>query len=347
MTRTKVLLGLALASVGVLISSTIPAKAALLAYEPFDYGAGEALTASAVWNGGSGFSQPWQPNLPSGANGYNQIIRAGSLVYVDSLGNQLVSSGNRIHITGDGSDLGDNTGGTRGNAQPRRAFSFSRGSNTETTWVSFLAIWNPVVVTPWWDEPKDEYLYYGRGTSVQLFQGTGSERLTIGTASQNSETGAVHPELPLAPNDTFRLVNRGSANYTVASTVPLTNLPPNSTANFVVIRIDHQAGDDRVNAPDTAYMWLNPVLTSQPDIANADVISFAGTAGYERDYWFDTLRLFAGGWNSTVGYGAADVDEVRVGETYWDVAPIPEPSAAVLCILGGLGLLVLRMRRKQ
>jgi len=333
-------------TLGILLSTGITAKADLLAYEPFDYAAGSVVDTNA--NGGFGFSQPWQPNLPSGANGYNQIIRAGSLVYVDSNGYQLLTGGNRIHITGDGSDQGDNTGGTRHNAQPRRAFSFSRGSATETTWVSFLAIWNPLVVTPWWDAAKGEYLYYGRATSVQLFQGTGSERLTIGTASQNAETGTVHPELPLAPNDTFRLVNRGAASYTVASTVPFTNLPPNSTANFVVVRIDHLAGDDRVNAPDTAYMWLNPSLTSEPDINNADVVSFAGTAGYERDYWFDTLRLFAGSWSSVVGYGAADVDEIRVGTTYWDVAPIvPEPSAAVLSVLGGLGLLVWRLRRKQ
>ncbi|MCX7722304.1 MAG: hypothetical protein N2379_04500, partial [Verrucomicrobiae bacterium] len=234
-------------------------------------------------------------------------------------------------------------GGTRHNAQPRRAFSFSRGSNTETTWISFLAIINPTVVTPWWDTNANTYAYYGRATSVQLFQGTASERLTIGTASQNAETD------PTLPNDTWRLVNRGSAAYTKASTVPLTNIPPNSTANFVVVRIDHIAGDHATNAPDTAYMWLNPSLTSEP-LTNAPdvVVSYAGTPGYERDYWFDTLRLFAGNWNSVVGYGAADIDEIRVGTTYGDVAPlVPEPAAAILSVLGGLGLLVLRMRRKQ
>lgn len=327
---------------GVLMLGATTARAELLAYEGFDYEAGSALTATTTWDGGFGFSQPWQPNLPSGANGYNQLIRAGSLVYIDANGNQLLTSGNRIHITGDGSDQGDNTGGTRANAQPRRAFSFNRGSNTETTWVSFLAIINPAVVTPYWDAGANAYLYYGRATSVQLFQGTSSERLTIGTASQNGETD------PNLPNDTWRLVNRGSPAYTVASTVPLTNIPPNSTANFVVVRIDHVAGDDRVNAPDTAYMWLNPSLTSEPDINNADAVSFAGTSGYERDYWFDTLRLFGGSWNSVVGYGAADVDEIRVGTTYWDVAPlVPEPSAVMLSVVGGFGLLLLRLRRKQ
>lgn len=341
MLKTKIVQVVGLTIIGVFLCAVSPAKAALLAYEGFGYDAGSVLDATAVWDGGTGFSQPWQANLPSGANGYNQIIRAGSLVYQDAYGNQLLTSGNRIHITGDGTADGDNTGGTRHNAQPRRAFSFARGNNDETTWVSFLAIINPTVVTPYLDPGTGTYLYYGRATSVQLFQGTGSERLTIGTASQNGETD------PTLPNDTWRLVNRGSAAYTVASTVPLTNLPPNSTANFVVIRIDHKAGDDRVNAPDTAYMWLNPSLISEPNTNNADAISYAGTPGYERDYWFDTLRLFAGGWNSTVGYGAADVDEIRVGETYWDVAPIvPEPAATVLGVLGGFGLLVLRLRRK-
>ena len=44
------------------------------------------------------------------------------------------------------------------------------------------------------------------------------------------------------------------------------------------------------------------------------------------------------------GNGAAtEWDEIRVGATYDDVAPIPEPSAA---LLGGLGLLALLRRRR-
>ena len=44
--------------------------------------------------------------------------------------------------------------------------------------------------------------------------------------------------------------------------------------------------------------------------------------------------------------GGATFDEIRVGATWADVAPIPEPSTFFLALLGGLGALGLIRRRK-
>ncbi len=281
-----------------------------LAYEPFDYEAGVGLDGNC--NGGYGFSEAWVPNLPSGGSLSNQLITAGSLYYTDAYGNTVMGIGNKVHITGDGTEAGDNTGGARANAQPRRALSFQRGNENDSTWVAFLAVRTglPYLYT---DGAGNE-IYYGRATSVQLFQGANSERLTIGRASQNGEPTNT------TPKDTWALINRGSPAYTSPTPVPLTNVPPNSTANLIIVRIDHQAGDDRINAPDTAYIWINPENIFNLPTENALAISFAGSG--ERDYWFDTIRLFAGNYNTTVGYGSADIDEIIIA--------VPEPTTLAL-----------------
>jgi hypothetical protein len=51
---------------------------------------------------------------------------------------------------------------------------------------------------------------------------------------------------------------------------------------------------------------------------------------------FDTLFFSA---DQSVGV----LDEIRVGSSYADISPIPEPSAA---LLGGLGALLLLRRRR-
>lgn len=341
MKRNKLVVGLVLASICVLISSAIPAKAVLLAYEPFDYAPAQSLIGL---NGGIGFNSAWLYNSSSHSN--NMVIVSGSFTYTDQYGNQLLTSGNRVHVTGDGSDQGDNTGGIRGtaSAQPLRVLSFYRGSGnveTETTWISLLALRtglpHPYEYTP------GSYLYYGRAASFQPFwvgdtnsTTQGSERIAIGRASQNGEAAT------LLPKDTWGALNRGAATQSVVSQVPLTNLV------FLLVRIDHVPGVNPGN--DTAYIWINPSsLVTEPLISTADItISASQFGSSDRDYNFDRIRLFGGSWNSTVGYGSIQVDEIRIGTTFADVTPlVPEPSAVVLSVLGGLGLLVLRLRRKQ
>jgi len=333
-TYTQLVLGLAI------ITGAYPALAATvtmeqlirawgltpLAYEPFDYQAGVGLDGNC--NGGYGFSEAWAPNLPSGGSLNNQLITAGSLYYTDAYGNTVMGIGNKVHITGDGTAAGDNTGGFRANAQPRRALSFQRGNENDSTWVAFLSVRTGL---PKLFVTNDIEIYYGRATSVQLFQGANSERLTIGRASQNNEP------LTILPKDTWALVNRGSAAYTSPTTVPLTNVPPNSTANLIIVRIDHQAGDDRANAPDTAYIWINPENILDLPTENALAVSFAGNG--ERDYWFDTIRLFAGNFRDDVGYGSADIDEIIIA--------VPEPTTLALFAICAAAALHGQRKRSQ
>jgi hypothetical protein len=322
---------LLLAAAAVIIGSPASARANLLAYEGFDYAPGNLTSAN---NGGIGFSGAWNPNLPSGSSPNNIQVLSGSLSYTDQFGNTLVTSGGRFFATGDGTEDGDNVGGSRHNAQPFRELSFSRGSDTEdhSTWISFLAV-RTGLPHPW---PADEpTVQYGRASALQLFQTT-SERIAIGRASQNSETS-----LPNITKDSWAIYNRGDANQTAASTAPLTDLV------FAVVRIDHIGG---ANNPgnDQAFLWLNPAnLLEAPDISEAITISASQFANNDRDYNFNRIRVFAGSWNSTVGYGSIEVDEIRIGTTFFSVAPVPEPSTFALAGLGLLAFGAFARRRKK
>lgn len=309
------------------------ASAALLAYEGFDYTAGETLLNQ---NGGSNWAQPWQTNGQTSAQ--NTLIVSGSFGYTDQAGHALVTTGNRVHVTGNGSATGDNLGGNTANAQPIRSLNFSRGSNNvaETTWVSLVAQRNG---NPFLFSDAGGSVFYGRATSIQLFSGT--ENLSIGRASQNSETN------PAFPNDTWSIFTAGSAVSTVPTSVPWTSSPP----AFLLIRIDH-IGNVSTNAgnADTAYLWVNPTnLTVEPTLGSANATIPAGYLGAQRDFAFNRIRFFGGNENATVGYGAMDVDEIRVGETYADVTPIagavapfkwlsvvPQANSISLTLTGGL-----------
>jgi hypothetical protein len=330
---------LAVAAVAALAGSTLSARAALLAYEGFDYAADATVVGG---NGGFGFSAAW---LLNGGNANNSVIRSGSFSYTDQFGNTIASLGNRILVTGDGSADGDNTGGARANAQPLRALTFARGDVAETTWVSLMAI-RTGLPFPYTD-PNTDVINYGRAAGFQYFYqanptstAQGNERFAVGRASQNSET-----DLTL-PDDTWGVWNRGAAAQTVASSVDFTAAP----ADFLLMRIDHAAGNNPGN--DTAYLWINPAnLAVEPSIGTANVVISANLfdPANDRDYNFNQIRLFGGSWNSTVGYGSMEMDEFKIGTTFLDVtlAPVPEPSAVVLASVGGLVLLWQIWRRRK
>lgn len=89
------------------------------------------------------------------------------------------------------------------------------------------------------------------------------------------------------------------------------------------------------------YGWLNPAPATLggPDLAvsTADAASTGLSSGDAR---FKGVGIYL--------ENAADrvnVDKFRLGLTYADVTPIPEPSAVALLALAGIGLRALRRRR--
>jgi hypothetical protein len=134
------------------------AEAAVLAYEPFSYAAGNIIGQ----NGGTGFGGAWDE--VQGAS-LSTVVQAGSLGYTDSLGNSLVTAGGKLNNIG--------TGGT---STPGRDFSFRRdgaalGATPAApvyTYFSFLGIRQGALNTP---NGSIEDGTYGRGANISLFDG--------------------------------------------------------------------------------------------------------------------------------------------------------------------------------
>jgi len=98
-------------------------------------------------------------------------------------------------------------------------------------------------------------------------------------------------------------------------------------------------------ANDTLDVWLNPDLSGgESGIGDGNLIDFTGgyrsndtTVGTALDGSFS----FGGGTSQSATY-----DEFRIGASFADVAPVPEPSAGLLFVIG-LGALCLRRRKAE
>jgi hypothetical protein len=268
-------------------------SAALVANEPYDYPPASDLSNT---GGGSGWTTNWASNLGATAfDSTGDTAGTGSMSYVDSLGNSLITSGNRGLYQGTLNTTGAN--GVTSNAFRRLpAIRGQEGvADNTTTWVSFVG---QRLGQKSGDPPT-----YQRGTNVSLYNSTlaaSQEQLAIGEGTGRTE-------------ETWTLIPNGDGAQTVGSSTPFDQL------SLVVVRIDHKPGND------DAYLFMNPTLGVEPAIASASASSI-GTF----DYSFDTVRPFAGGSQNTgaIAPGEIQVDEIRVGDTYADVTPfVPEPTA--------------------
>jgi hypothetical protein len=264
-------------------------SASLLSYEGFDYAPGSSIVGQ---NGGFGFTQAWQLNSSGGVltnQGY-------SLSYTDPQGNRLITLGGSLFIQGATTqDVA---------TQPNRLLSYSRGTNSGgtdgvTTWVSLLALrQGPTTNNP--NEPNNPY---PRSANISLYNSVPSnaEKLAMGNTALT--TSNVVSLLPQGGN-------------TKASSVPY------DRTNFIVVRIDHVAGA----ALDNAYLFVNPPLSTEPSLGQADTNSVG-----QFDFSFNRIRPFAGGDRPSAysPYAELIVDEIRIGDTYADVTPYLPPLTSI------------------
>jgi hypothetical protein len=211
--------------------------------------------------------------------------------------------------------------GAAGSVAIFRDFSFSRGTEGTTTWISMLHIRTGATGGAFGPGQTASYL---RPVNLAFFE-AGSERISLGEGTRN--------QTPENDQDVFGVLVGGS----VANAGTRWTTTSIALTNFAVLRIDHGVGD-----VDTAYLWMNPGIGSEPSTATAD----ATTTG---DFDFNRVRPFAGNPSAQSGNIAAQgfLDEFRIGETFSDVTltPVPEPSTWALL---GLGLLAfLKFRRKR
>ncbi len=228
---------------------------------------------------GFGFNGGWQANSSTGV-----ATNTGyGLAYIDGASNTLVTTGGAAFFQGST---------TASSAmQPIRLFNFARGTNGTdgvTTWISFIAARQGPTGTLSGN-------LYGRGANLPHDINTGAlQKLAIGNSSG-------------AGSNTVGLIPQGNAANLLGSAAPF-----GGATNFIVVRIDH-----RVGVNDSAYLFVNPNLSSEPSTNAAQAVS---TNAF--DFSFDRLRVFAGGQSSAQQpYAELIVDEYRIGETYTDVTP--------------------------
>lgn len=315
--------GAMIACAALVWGSATPAHAVLLAYEGFDYDSGSALNGL---DGGTGFDGAWGDVLNQGIS-TTDVIVADSLTYSDTGGNMLLTSGNRMLNSG-----ASNT------SFIGRALDFRRDDTTgSTTWFSMLGVRLGMPV---------------RGANFTLFdtthaddpvntpQGGAAEKINIG---ENSNVTFTLPDGVTTEDRWTIRAPQVVANATLAEDPP----PFENTAGpnvrdvysdvlftdlaMFVMRIDHNNG-----AADSVTMWMNPELDSTP--ADEDAFGYyrpdnlqaaadaLGASAYNNEpngseFSFDLMRLFAGG-DQGAGPGEWQLDELRIGETFTDVAPI-------------------------
>ena len=291
------------------------ARGALLAYEPFDNPVGTAVIGSSS-PGSFGWSTAWE-NYKA-ATGTTATNLGYSLGYSDGV-NSLVTLGGAGFFQGNQAATGD--------LQPMREFSFMRGTNagTETTWISFLTVRQGPTGTYYPGNP------YGRGANVDQdltnYAGTAlNQRLAIGGSSA-------------APSNTVGLIPVGAGGNLKPTTAQF-----GGVTNFIVVAIQHVSGS---TSNDNAYIWVNPTSAGGLALGGSDPAfstALTNVSGGLK-YSFDRIRVFAGGNQNARQPGAELIfDEYRLGESWADVTPIPEPTVAVL---GGLAVLALVMYRRK
>lgn len=346
--QMKVLLG---ALSGLIVASGLAtsARATVLAYEGFDYTAGAGLLNL---NGGTGWTSPW--NDQQAAIGAD-AIQAGSLSYTDSQGNVLQTTGGKLLNTGSagtsqggrslerrnsgttwlsflaqrvGPDDGDPTNGL----YPRGAnlATFDLTGTTATTQEKLNI--GPKNTNSFWNDPN---------TSTQVdyiqFRHPTMNNGVLETNLPNRATTRPTPNIGTAASGgNFN----GNARDSFANALV-------QNVNFYVIRIDH-LGDEMT--ADDIRVWINPRLDQTPSDSAVSLAYIAAdiqaaadfqmvpagctpggenpctaySAGNFGDQAFDRLRLFAGNAGATP-YAEVLYDEIRLGTTFVDVAPMAAP----------------------
>ena len=157
-----------------------------------------------------------------------------------------------------------------------------------------------------------------RAFLLSFSQDTGQPEFNIG---QNTEGGSKSDPQPWFANITNRTGGSDSGTASGTNTLDKT---------FLVARLSTNGTDE------TLDVFVNPDLSATPTTAD---ISVTGDVAA-----FNTVRLFAGDNLSGAAPADADFDEIRIGTTFGDVTPIPEPASLALV---GLGSLVMLGRRRR
>jgi hypothetical protein len=208
--------------------------------------------------------------------------------------------GNKLTSTGQQNNASAN--GTSAFLLRDTAQSF--GTDGTSVWLSFISQRTGSKSNGGTAQP----LNYQRVFSLSLFTGT-TEQASVGELSNDpADVWALNSDLTtFAPS--------------AHTTTPL------DTQSFLLVRLDFIAGV----STDKAYLWVNPDLSLGEPALGTEAATITDELSFNR------IRLTVGGSQNTGATATASglFDEIRVGDTFADVTPVPEPSSlcsALLCL---------------
>jgi hypothetical protein len=196
-----------------------------------------------------------------------------------------------------------------------------------------------------WDSNLSPALYYSMNLRITSTAGLANTLNGVFIAGFNNQdatpTGTAptlfHARLQVRAEPGGYQLGVSGANAT--STFPASYDPTIRAVDevvFLVIKLQMHPGTVEL---DEAFMWINPDASTFGDaVEPAPLLS--NTAGVDQ---FNTVQSFGLRTVST-GPEFTQIDELRIGTTWADVVPVPEPSMSVLASIVGLALLLRRRR---
>lgn len=284
-----------------------PAKAALLVYEGFDYGLVSGGPIAGNANTGTGFSSGWQ------------VAAAGSAVPWTYNSNSMSFSSN-LQTSGGSAAFASN-GGDIGNLF--RGLSADISGTTFGSFVFNVASRDNAVV---------DVMFGGAtatdntATSVMAASEWGQTNSGVRIADENGTHVQTLAGQPLVLGTTYMYLwksEMGESTQTVTAWVLTSSQYDYFSANGF--------SESALNSAGTG--------TGSANVFQTGSITLTGTLGD-----LSTMHLFGYGWEPVV---SAQMDEIRVGTSFSDVTPVPEPSTVALLGIGALltSRLVRRARR--
>jgi len=361
--------------VALLFALSVSAEADLLVYEPFAYpdaplnGRGGALGTTGTWTtNDTGFAEGWWCHPEGELTGQFDDKGPGLNMFDGTVGN-LLTSGGFVGSAGpeeQGSDYGtrDPTGNMDGHIglDPSVTAAFQSGT---TTWFSYVGAHadNRNQGSPTLMISTDPTVNGSRGVSMEnsgngIGGVGGPPRYNLFDVYPHYFSGGVHHQTPggysggvFGAHD--GIVTGFCSQGTCDGVLDESGQPRTQTmawqisddngfgaANIIVGKIEWDAdtgGEDIISVARfletdvLSEVVFDALITALPPLSSANWASNKPDLDQSQ---FDTLNI-----SSLKFY----VDEIRIGTTFEDVTPIPEPMTLALLGLGGLGLI----RRKR